>query len=414
MKFKKRLLLFTFYILLFTKIAFPQNFTLVESTPVETILEQSTLPRAADVWLEMISGADKTLDIEMFYIANEKGEVLEKILKSIKDAAARGVQVRVIIDEGFYNSSEKSADELNNISNITIRKIPFKKIAGGVMHAKYFVADGKDLFVGSQNMDWRALKHIHEMGVRVKNVKMAKTFLNIFEIDWNLCTDYSDANKKMLTKTCLRQAKNIISSKKPLIITDSKLGKIKLYPAFSPAEITPSKCSSEIGELVKIIKKSKERLCIQMYSYSLKGEKSGEEFDAIDKALRDAAARGVKIKIIFSNWAIKKGATESIQALSTVPNIEIKFSNIPEYSGGFISYARVEHCKYFISDNNISWVSTANWERGYFYDTRNATMIIQNKKVNSLLEEVFLRDWNGNLVESVDVGKEYKPVKRSK
>ena len=179
MKFKKRLLLFTFYILLFTKIAFPQNFTLVESTPVETILEQSTLPRAADVWLEMISGADKTLDIEMFYIANEKGEVLEKILKSIKDAAARGVQVRVIIDEGFYNSSEKSADELNNISNITIRKIPFKKIAGGVMHAKYFVADGKDLFVGSQNMDWRALKHIHEMGVRVKNVKMAKTFLNI-------------------------------------------------------------------------------------------------------------------------------------------------------------------------------------------------------------------------------------------
>ena len=151
-----------------------------------------------------------------------------------------------------------------------------------------------------------------------------------------------------------------------------------------------------------------------MYSYSLKGEKSGEEFDAIDKALRDAAARGVKIKIIFSNWAIKKGATESIQALSTVPNIEIKFSNIPEYSGGFISYARVEHCKYFISDNNISWVSTANWERGYFYDTRNATMIIQNKKVNSLLEEVFLRDWNGNLVESVDVGKEYKPVKRSK
>jgi phosphatidylserine/phosphatidylglycerophosphate/cardiolipin synthase-like enzyme len=359
----------------------------------------------------MINGADKTLDIEMFYIANEKGEVLEKILKSIKDAAVRGVQVRVIIDEGFYNSSEKSADELNNIANITIRKIPFKKIAGGVMHAKYFVADVKDIFIGSQNMDWRALKHIHEMGVRVKSVKMAKNFLNIFEIDWNLCTDYSDANKKMLTK---KYSKNIITSKNPLIINDKTLGKIKLYPAFSPAEISPSKCSSEIKELVKIIKKSKERLCIQMYSYSLKGEKDGGEFDTIDKALRDAAARGVKINIIFSNWAIKKGATESIQALSTVPNIEIKFSNIPEYSGGFIPYSRVEHCKYFISDYNISWVSTANWERGYFYDTRNATMIIQNKKVNSLLEEVFLRDWNGNLVESVDVNKEYKPVKRSK
>jgi phosphatidylserine/phosphatidylglycerophosphate/cardiolipin synthase-like enzyme len=151
-----------------------------------------------------------------------------------------------------------------------------------------------------------------------------------------------------------------------------------------------------------------------MYSYSLKGENKDEEYDKIDKALRDAAARGVNIKIIFSNWAIKKGATESIQDLSTVKNIEIKFSNIPEYSGGFIPYSRVEHCKYFIADDNISWISTANWERGYFHDSRNATMIIQNYKINSLLEEVFLRDWNGPLVEKVDVNKIYTPIKRSK
>jgi phosphatidylserine/phosphatidylglycerophosphate/cardiolipin synthase-like enzyme len=406
-----KLLLFTFYILLFTKNVFPQDFTFVESTPVETILEQSKLPRASDVWLEMINGAEKTLDIEMFYIANEKGEVLEKILKAVKDAAARGVQVRVVIDESFYKSSEKSADELNDIKNIAIRKIPFKKIADGVMHAKYFVVDRKDLFLGSQNMDWRALKHIHEMGVRVKNAKMSKTFLNIFEIDWNLCENYSDADIKMLLK---KYSKNIITSKNPVKIIDVNLGNIKLYPAFSPAEVTPSKCNKEETELVKIIKNARGSLCIQMYSYSLKGENKDEEYDKIDKALRDAAARGVNIKIIFSNWAIKKGATESIQDLSTVKNIEIKFSNIPEYSGGFIPYSRVEHCKYFIADDNISWISTANWERGYFHDSRNATMIIQNYKINSQLEEVFMRDWNGPLVEKVDVNKTYTPVKRSK
>lgn len=404
------LLLFTFYILLFTNVSHSQNFSLVESTPAETILEQSKLPRAADVWFDMISSANKTLDIEMFYIANEKGEVLEKILKAIKDAAARGVEVRVIIDESFYNSSEKSADELNNIPNLTIRKIPFRKIADGVMHAKYFVADGKDLFVGSQNMDWRALKHIHEMGVRVKNKRMAKLFLNIFEIDWNLCVDFSDANIKMLKK---KYSKSVINSVQPLTLHDKELGEVILYPAFSPAEITPSKYNKEIDELVKIINNSNERLCIQMYSYSLKGEKDSEsEFDKIDKAIRQAAARGVKIKIIFSNWSIKKGATESIKSLSTVQNIEIKFSNIPEYSGGFIPYSRVEHCKYFISDNNLSWISTANWERSYFYSGRNATMIIKNKKVNAMLEEVFLRDWNGSLVEEVDVNKEYQVVKR--
>jgi len=393
----------------FISTAIAQDFTLVESTPVETILDQSKLPRATDVWLDMINGSKESLDIEMFYIANEKGEALEKVLKAIKDAASRGVIVRVIIDESFYNSSEKSADELNDIQNITIRKIPFKKIAGGVMHAKYFVADKKDLFLGSQNMDWRALKHIHEMGVRVKSDKMAKMFLNIFEIDWQLCEDYSDANIKTLVK---KYSTDIITSRKPLKIETKEYGEIKLYPAFGPAEVTPSWCNSEIKELVKIIKNSKERLCIQMFSYSTKGKTKSEGFDKIDNALRSAAARGVKIKIIFSNWAIKKGATESIQDLSTVPNIEIKFSNIPLCSEGFIPYSRVEHCKYFIADSDISWVSTSNWERSYFYECRNATMIVKNKKVNSLLEEVFLRDWNSSLVEKVDIEKEYKPVKK--
>ncbi|MCX6163906.1 MAG: phospholipase D-like domain-containing protein [Ignavibacteriae bacterium] len=422
MNTRKKVLLFSIYILLFTILgvsgSLPASqgdsrqdgdFTLVESVPVEISLEQSKLPRALDVWLDMISNAQESIDIETFYIANEKGEVLEQVLKAIKDAASRGVQVRVMIDESFYNSSEKSADELNNIPNIIIRKIPIKKIAGGVMHAKYFVVDKKDLFIGSQNMDWRALKHIHEMGVMIKSKKMARVFLNIFEIDWGLCENYSGENLAKLKK---KYAKNIINSRKPIKIKTEEFGDVILYPAFSPAGILPDKFNKEETELLKIIKKTKSRLCINMFSYSLKGEGKDEVYDKIDKALRDAASRGVKIKIIFSNWTIKKGSTESIQSLSTVPNIEIKFSNIPEYSGGFIPYSRVDHSKYFISDRDISWISTSNWERSYFYECRNATLIIQNEEINSLLEEDFLLSWNSMFVENVDPNKIYTPIKR--
>ncbi len=413
MKTGKNILLFSiFYFLLSISLAQSQDsvFTLVESVPVETSLEKSKLPRASDVWLDMITNAQETIDIETFYIANEKGEVLEKILKAIKDAAYRGVKVRIIIDESFYNDNyEKSADELSNIKNITIRKIPFKEIAGGVMHAKYFVVDKKDLFIGSQNMDWRALKHIHEMGARVRSRKLAKAFLNIFEIDWGLCEDYSEENLANLKK---KYSKNVISSRKPLKLKTEEFRDIILYPAFSPAGFSPDKFSREETELLKIIRKTKHRLLIQMYSYSLKGEEKDAVYDKIDKALRDAAGRGVKIKIIFSNWAIKKVATESIQSLSAVPNIEIKFSSIPQYSGGFIPYSRVDHCKYFISDSTLSWLSTSNWEQNYFYESRNATLIIQNEDINSLLEEVFLRSWNSALTEPVDANKKYEPVKR--
>jgi len=384
-------------------------FQLVESVPVETTLESSTLPRTLDVWLEMINGAKSTLDIETFYFANQKGEVLEKILNALKDCAGKGVKIRVIIDESFYKSNEKSSDLIENTPNITIKKIPFRQISGGVMHAKYFVVDGEELFLGSQNTDWRAIKHIHEIGVRIRNKKLAATFLAIFNLDWKLCDNPDEATKNKLLSGKFNK---IVKAKNPIKIKTEEFGDIKIYPAFSPFNATPKSFSKEETELLKIIKKSRKRLCIHVYSYSIKARSKNDKYDKIDAELRKAAARGVSVKIIFSNWAIKETATDDIKRLSEVPGIEIKFSSIPEYSGGFIPYSRVEHTKYFIADNDISWVSTSNWEEDYFYQSRNATLIIKNNKVNSKLEEVFLRTWNSTYAETVDVNKDYKSVKR--
>ena len=118
-------------------------FQLVETVPAETIMEQSKLPRATDVWMEMIKSAKKTIDMETFYIANEKGEPLENVISEIKSAAARGVVVRIMIDGKFFERYKESANDFENIPNITVKKIPFNKIGGGVMHAKYFVVDNK-------------------------------------------------------------------------------------------------------------------------------------------------------------------------------------------------------------------------------------------------------------------------------
>jgi hypothetical protein len=43
----------------------------------------------------MINSAEKTLDIEQFYISNEKGEPLD-VLGAIVAAGKRGVVVRII------------------------------------------------------------------------------------------------------------------------------------------------------------------------------------------------------------------------------------------------------------------------------------------------------------------------------
>lgn len=407
MKFKIFLLILS----LFSVQIFSQSvFQLVESVPAETTLEKSTLPRAVDVWSDMIKSAKKTIDIEMFYIANENNEPLEKIINEIVAAANRGVKVRVMIDAKFFQRYPKSTSDFENITNITIKKIPWDKIGSGVMHAKIFIVDGNDLFVGSQNFDWRSLKHIHEMGAMVKSKELSKMFLTIYELDWKFCDKYSADYKKELMDSVKVKA---INSKNKLVLDDDKYGKIKLYPAFSPNKVVPKDFAKEETELLKTIKNSKEKLYIQMFSYSTKGSSKKSPYVKLDNEIRKAAKRGVEVKIIFSDWAIKKDAIDAIKELSQVQGVEIKFSTMPQHSSGFIEYARVQHCKYFISDEDISWISTANWERGYFYESRNATLIIENSKINAELEKVFKGVWNSSYVAKVDVNKFYEPVKKN-
>src|SRR6185295_831472 len=41
----------------------PPGFTLVESVPIETALDHADLPDASDVWLAMITGARRSIDL---------------------------------------------------------------------------------------------------------------------------------------------------------------------------------------------------------------------------------------------------------------------------------------------------------------------------------------------------------------
>ena len=143
---------------------------LVESVPIETSLDLPGLRNTPEVWLEMIDGATSTIDIETFYFSAGSGEdQLELVLKALEKASSRGVRIRALSDAGFHRTYPEVFGRLEQLSNIETRIIDAGKLWGGVVHAKFFIVDGKELFVGSQNWDWRALEHIHELGVRINH-----------------------------------------------------------------------------------------------------------------------------------------------------------------------------------------------------------------------------------------------------
>ncbi|MCX7920340.1 MAG: phospholipase D-like domain-containing protein [bacterium] len=375
------------------------DFELVESVPIETVLDNPNIRNTAEVWLEMINGAKKTLDIEQFYISNEPNESLEPIIQAIISAGRRGVQVRIIAEMKFYKTYPETLDRLKQAKNISVRLIDFGKLAGGVQHAKYFIVDKKQVFVGSQNFDWRALSHIHELGLRIDNADCAKIFGDVFELDWNLA-EKNDA--RLLNDVLIKKQYSV-----PIILTEPEHQKVSFVPVYSPTGWIPDESLWDEPKLIELIDSANQELVLQVLTYNPK-TKDGY-YAELDNALRRAAARGVKVKLVVSDWSKRKPQIFYLQSLAVLPNIEVKLSTIPQYSGGFIPYARVEHCKYLVADSRRSWLGTSNWEKGYFYDSRNLGVIIESERISELLHQIFMKSWNSPYTYYVKPEEEYQP-----
>ena len=254
----------------------------VESVPEETVYGSSLSARPQAVWLEMIGAASKTLDIEEFYIADQAGEVLEPVLAAMKDAVKRGVKVRVLVDKVMLKESEKSLPALKE-AGVETRVIDFKKAGGGVQHAKFFIVDGAEVYTGSQNLDWRSLKHIHELGLRIKSARAASDFAKIFEGDWALAGGAEP--KKMFA----RKGKIEITASKPEKASVNG-GEVSYSLAYSPVNFVPKGADTEITELLKALGAAKKTIRGQVMTYSLM-EHGSRRWAELDTALRKAADR---------------------------------------------------------------------------------------------------------------------------
>jgi len=179
---------------------------LVETRPVESVLGNPALPTALEAWLDIIGSATRTLDFEEFYLSTWPGEPTEEVLAALGKAAKRGVKVRLILDTRMHRTYPRPAASLAGLPGFAVRIVDFGRIAGGVQHAKFFITDGATVFLGSQNFDWRALKHIHELGVRVRDARVAADFARVFEMDWDAATPVGQTPDTTRTFRATQQA----------------------------------------------------------------------------------------------------------------------------------------------------------------------------------------------------------------
>jgi phosphatidylserine/phosphatidylglycerophosphate/cardiolipin synthase-like enzyme len=371
---------------------------LVESVPVETNLDHADIPDAYEVWPEMIQGATRTLDLAEFYVSGEPGSRLEPVIAAIEAAARRGVAVRLLVDAGFSKQYPQILDRLGAEPGITLRRFDVRPVMGGILHAKYFIVDGRETYLGSQNLDWRSLTHIHEIGVRVRDPAATAAYAQVFALDWEL------AGGGHLPPAAPD------GPAPPSLPETAAGGPASVTPVMSPRGFLPDPRTWDLPRLVALIDGAKHSVHVQVLTYATKA-RDGSAFTDLDEALRRAAARGVEISLLVSDWDKKKGVVEAVQQLVQVPGVKVRFIDVPAWSGGFVPFARVAHAKYMVVDGARAWVGTSNWEGDYFTQSRNVGLIVDGEAFAAQLERVFHDAFTGPYTEVVDPARTYEPPK---
>ena len=321
----------------------------------------------------MIRGATRTLDLAEFYISDEPGSKLHAVLEEIEKAAVRGVHVRLLCDQTFYEKYPEIPNTWANRVNMEVRRADMRP---GVLHAKYFVVDGREVFIGSQNFDWRSLEHIVEMGVRVRTPNVTKTLEAIFQADWNVAGGAPFAFGELGR-------------------FEDKIDGGSITLGASPKKITPD-ALWELPRLLDWINHTTSTLRVSVLTYKIKTRHDGD-FHDLDDAVRAAAKRGVHVELVVSAWNEKDDA---VLALAKTPNVEVRVLDIPKLSTRDIPFARVTHAKYALFDEGRAWVGTSNWEGDYFFQSRNVSLFFEHGRVPSDLARAFNDVWSSSYARS--------------
>ena len=378
------------------------GYELVQTAPIETTLSNADLRGPLAVWSQLFDNARTEIVLGQFYAVNKAGAPFAQVVDKLAAAGKRGVKIRFLLDaKGVGLSDPATLAQLRAIPNLELRVLDYSELTGnGIIHAKYMAVDGKAAFIGSQNFDWRSFTHIHETGLLITDPVVVRQVVATFEQDWKAQAQIA-AHQSV-------QKRVAASGEAAMAETPAQL-------LASPAAFNAPGVADSEATLPALLAAAQTEVRVQMLDYApLSYGPNGTRpyYAVIDTALRAAAARGVHIKLMVSNWNTEQPAIAYLKSLALVPNVEIRIVTLPMASTGPIPFARVIHSKTMEIDGKLAWVGTSNWLGGYFDKSRNFEVVLRNEKMAARIAALHEQTWSSAYAAPIDVMKNYpKPNK---
>ena len=114
------------------------------------------------------------------------------------------------------------------------------------------------------------------------------------------------------------------------------------------------------------------------------------------------------MRLLVSDWQAGAKGMAATQSLAQVPNIAVKMITIPEWSGGYIPFARVQHTKFMAVDSTAVWIGTANWDPSYWSASRNLSVTLRNAPLVAAVMTSFERSWSDPGAVPIDPARTYE------
>jgi len=140
----------------------------------------------------------------------------------------------------------------------------------------------------------------------------------------------------------------------------------------------------------KLIQGAEKSICISMFVMK-RGKKVNSFVNLLIEELKNAAKRGIKIRIFLEN---KKVNQSTVDFLRGIRNIEIKFDSLQ----------KTTHNKIIIIDQNTILIGSTNWTEKSIGHANEANVVIKDKEVTEYFQEYFDRLWK-------DSSKDISPFK---
>ncbi|XP_043827937.1 5'-3' exonuclease PLD3-like isoform X2 [Dromiciops gliroides] len=361
-------------------------------------------------WLNLIDRAQSHVDIAAYNVTLRSRATVsdhpsdwqgQEIFDQLLSLPSRGVGLRLAMNSP--QPSEMDADELAK-HGAEVTPVELEQLTGGIVHSKFWVVDGRDIYVGSANVDWRALTQIKELGALLYNCSpVAQDLLSIFNTYQAL-----GGPGAVLPSPWPPQFSASSSLQRPIRLQlDGHSADV--YLSGSPAALCAPGRTSDLQAILSIISQAREFILVSVMDLMPQCMfcQPKRFWAELDSALRAAACdRRLPIQLLISCWRHSDPDMfiflEALNILSQPPlscPLHVKLFVVPvSEDQRQIPYARMNHNKFMVTDQ-AAYIGTSNWSHDYFLRTTGVGLVIirplgaQMLPVQRELRAVFERDW---------------------